>query len=62
MQANALDALEFDRIVELVTDLTVTGPGRHRAAELTPLTDAGPVVVARWASRAVRSNRCGCSG
>jgi DNA mismatch repair protein MutS2 len=44
MQAGALQALEFDRIVTLVTNLAVTPPGRDRLADLHPLTD--PTVVA----------------
>jgi DNA mismatch repair protein MutS2 len=38
MQANALRALEFDRIVDAVTAMTVTPTGRDRLAELHPHT------------------------
>jgi DNA mismatch repair protein MutS2 len=36
MQASALRALEFERIVSVVTSLAVTPPGRERLAELRP--------------------------
>jgi DNA mismatch repair protein MutS2 len=50
MQKSALAALEFDRIVELVTELAVTAPGRDRLAELTPLTDTAAVTAAQRAT------------
>ena len=40
MHAGALRALEFDRIVSVVTGLAVTPTGQDRLAELHPLTDA----------------------
>ena len=45
MHPGALRALEFDRIVDVVTGLTVTPTGRDRAAELRPLTDAAAVLA-----------------
>ena len=36
MHAGALRALEFDRIVSVVSGLAVTPTGRDRLAELTP--------------------------
>lgn len=50
MQASALDSLEFHRIVALVTELAMTAPGRDRLAELTPLTETGPVIAAQRAT------------
>ena len=50
MQANALQALEFDRIVGLVTELAVTSTGRERLAAMTPLTDQGRIVAAQRAT------------
>ncbi len=54
MQANALEALEFDRIVELVTQLAVTSTGRERLEAMTPLTDAGRIVAAQRATTEAR--------
>jgi len=50
MNAGALRALEFDRIVSVVTGLAATPTGRDRLAELHPLTDAGAVVAAQQAT------------
>src|ERR1043166_5133739 len=46
MNPGALRALEFDRIVSVVADLTVTPTGRDRAGELHPMTDAVAVSAA----------------
>jgi DNA mismatch repair protein MutS2 len=46
----ALKALEFDRIVSLVSDLAVTPPGQDRLAELHPLTDTARVIAAQRAT------------
>src|SRR5437868_10438733 len=46
MHVGTLRALEFDRIVSVVTGLAVTPPGRHRLVQLHPLTDAAQVVAA----------------
>ena len=55
MNAGALRALEFDRIVSVVTGLAVTPTGEARLAQLRPLTDAGRVMAAqRAASEGVR--------
>jgi DNA mismatch repair protein MutS2 len=43
MQSSALRALEFDRIVESVTDFAVTPLGAERLSRLAPSTDAGLV-------------------
>jgi DNA mismatch repair protein MutS2 len=50
MNAAALRALEFDRIVSLVTGLAVTSTGRDRLAELHPSTIASVVVAAQRAT------------
>jgi DNA mismatch repair protein MutS2 len=50
MNAIALRALEFDRIVVTVTELAITPPGRDRLAELSPLTDASLVIAAQRAT------------
>jgi DNA mismatch repair protein MutS2 len=50
MHAGALRALEFDRIVAVVTGLAVTPPGRERLAELHPMTDAAKVGAAQRAT------------
>ncbi len=50
MQPSALRALEFDRIVSVVTGLAVTPPGRDRLADLQPMTDASRVVAAQRAT------------
>ena len=50
MNAGALRALEFDRIVSVVAGLAVTPTGQDRLAELQPLTDAGAVVAAQKAT------------
>jgi DNA mismatch repair protein MutS2 len=50
MQAGALRALEFDRIVTVVTGLATTPPGRDRVAGLHPSTDASAVVRAQRAT------------
>ena len=50
MQAGALRALEFDRIVAVVTGLAMTPPGRDRLAALHPMTAASAVVAAQRAT------------
>ncbi|MSO45162.1 MAG: hypothetical protein EXQ59_00115 [Acidobacteria bacterium] len=50
MNAGALRALEFDRIVSAVADLAVTPTGQARLAELRPSTDAATVVAAQQAT------------
>ena len=50
MHAGALRALEFDRIVAVVTGLAVTPTGEDRLAELQPLTDTAAVVAAQRAT------------
>jgi DNA mismatch repair protein MutS2 len=50
MNASALRALEFDRIVSAVTDLAVTPTGSARLAELHPATNAAEVVAAQRAT------------
>jgi DNA mismatch repair protein MutS2 len=47
MHTGALRALEFDRIVSVVSGLAVTSLGQERLADLHPRTDAGPVVAAQ---------------
>src|SRR4051794_21309512 len=55
MHAGTLRALEFDRIVSVVTGLAVTPPGRHRLVQLHPLTDPALVVTTlRATTEAVR--------
>jgi len=46
MQSSALRALEFDRIVEAVTDFALTPMGAERLSRLTPSVD--PQQVAQW--------------
>jgi DNA mismatch repair protein MutS2 len=46
MQLSALRALEFDRIVESVTDFAATPMGAERLSRLTPSADPGQ--VAQW--------------
>jgi len=46
MQTSALRALEFDRIVEAVTDFALTPMGAERLSRLTPSVD--PQQVAQW--------------
>jgi DNA mismatch repair protein MutS2 len=50
MHASALRALEFDRIVSVVTGLSITPLGRDRLAELQPMTDAARVTAAQRAT------------
>jgi DNA mismatch repair protein MutS2 len=50
MHAGALRALEFDRIVSVVTGLAVTPTGRERLAQLEPMTDASAVARAQRAT------------
>jgi DNA mismatch repair protein MutS2 len=50
MHAGALRALEFDRIVSVVTGLAVTSTGRDRLADLHPMTDAAQVSEAQRAT------------
>jgi len=47
MHPGTLRALEFDRIVSVVTDLAVTPPGRDRLADLHPLTSTADVIAAQ---------------
>src|SRR5262245_7239003 len=47
MHPGTLKALEFDRIVSVVTDLAVTPLGRDRLAELHPATNTSAVVAAQ---------------
>ena len=48
--AAALAALEFDRIVSVVSGLAVTPTGRDRLAELRPLVDISRVIAAQRAT------------
>src|SRR5262245_3910813 len=50
MHPGALRALEFDRIVSVVTDLAVTSTGRDRLADLHPATTASEVVALQRAT------------
>jgi DNA mismatch repair protein MutS2 len=50
MHPGTLRALEFDRIVSVVTGLAVTTLGRDRLADLHPLTAASEVVAAQRAT------------
>ncbi|HKC56831.1 MAG TPA: hypothetical protein VKC35_11945, partial [Vicinamibacterales bacterium] len=50
MNANALRALEFDRIVEAVADLAVTPTGHEELIQLHPLTDPAAVAFAQKAT------------
>ena len=50
MHPGALRALEFDRIVSVVTGLALTPTGAARLDELRPLTDAARVVAAQRAT------------
>jgi len=50
MNASALKALEFDRIVSVVTGLAVTTLGRDRLADLHPLTTTAEVLAAQRAT------------
>jgi DNA mismatch repair protein MutS2 len=50
MLPSALRALEFDRIVWVVSGLSVTPTGRDRLAELQPLVDARAVAAAQRAT------------
>ena len=50
MHAGALRALEFDRIVSVVSGLAVTPTGRDRLAELTPAVDAARVIALQRAT------------
>lgn len=43
MRERDLKALEFDKVVALITDLAVSAPGRRKAAALRPSTDAEDV-------------------
>ena len=45
MHAGTLRALEFDRIVSVVTGLAVTPPGRDRLVQLHPLTEPAQVIA-----------------
>ena len=47
MTASTLRALEFDRIVEIVTGFAVTPTGAHRLAGLRPLTEPGRIAAAQ---------------
>jgi DNA mismatch repair protein MutS2 len=50
MHAGALRALEFDRIVTVVSGLAVTPTGEARLAELTPAVDSARVVALQRAT------------
>ena len=50
MHPGALRALEFDRIVSVVTGLALTPTGAARLEELRPLTDSGRVIAAQRAT------------
>ena len=50
MLSGVLRALEFDRIVAVVTGLAVTSTGRDRLAQLRPMTDAAAVTAAQRAT------------
>jgi len=50
VNANALRALEFDRIVEAVADLAVTPTGHEELTQLHPLTDPAAVAFAQKAT------------
>jgi DNA mismatch repair protein MutS2 len=50
MHPGTLRALEFDRIVSVVTDLAVTPLGRDRLADLHPLTATSEVLAAQRAT------------
>ena len=50
MHAGALRALEFDRIVSVVSGLAVTPTGQDRLAELTPAVDAARVITLQRAT------------
>jgi DNA mismatch repair protein MutS2 len=50
MHAGALRALEFDRIVSVVTGLALTPTGAARLEDLRPLTDASRVIAAQRAT------------
>ncbi|MBI2827823.1 MAG: endonuclease MutS2 [Acidobacteria bacterium] len=50
MHAGALRALEFDRIVSVVSGLAVTPTGGDRLAELCPSTDAAEIAAAQRAT------------
>ena len=50
MHAGALRALEFDRIVSVVSGLAVTSTGHRRLAELHPSTDAAEIAAAQQAT------------
>jgi DNA mismatch repair protein MutS2 len=50
MNASALKALEFDRIVSVVTGLAVTSLGRDRLVDLHPLTTTAEVLATQRAT------------
>ena len=50
MHAATLRAIEFDRIVELVTDLAVTPTGRERLEAMRPMTEPARVAAAQAAT------------
>ena len=50
MHPGALRALEFDRIVSVVSGLAVTPTGHDRLAELRPSTDAAEIAAAQRAT------------
>jgi hypothetical protein len=50
MHAGALRALEFDRIITVVSGLAVTPTGEARLAELTPAVDAARVIALQRAT------------
>src|SRR5688572_9576180 len=50
MYSSALRALEFDRIVAVVSDLAVTPTGQDKLLEMRPLTDPAAVLAAQQAT------------
>ena len=50
MHPGALRALEFDRIVSVVTGLALTPTGAARLENLGPLTDSSRVIAAQRAT------------
>jgi DNA mismatch repair protein MutS2 len=50
MNPGALRALEFDRIVSVITDLALTPTGAARLEDLRPLTDTSGVIAAQRAT------------
>src|SRR5258708_34847966 len=59
MQTSALRALEFDRIVEAVTDFALTPMGAERLSRLTPSVD--PQQGAQWRAAPTGTARFGAA-